>query len=122
MTRCNNISELALQNNIFKTSISDESATCIIENLKTTLEKLDLSGCRFINPGKLFELQSMKKLKVFCYGLPHIGHGMVDDILFEENLKKQLPNIIVNPELRSGKIAKFGRYIATFTESFIRND
>lgn len=115
VTRCTKLSELDLTKNTFNTSISDNSVTYIIEHLKTTLEKLDLSGCRFIHPHKLLELKSMQRLKVLRYELPEIGHGYYDNA--EEYLKKELPHLMSDSGTRFG----FGIHIASFNEEICEN-
>ena len=102
--RCTKLTELDLTNFIYQESISDDSVTYIIEHLKTTLEKLDLGGCRNINPDKLLELKSMQQLKVFRYKL-----AAISDI--EENLKKQMPHLMSTSGTRFG----FGSIVASFT-------
>lgn len=104
VTRCTRLTELDLRNFIYKESITENSVTYIVKHLDKSLEKLDLGGCRSIKTDKLLELTSMKKLKVFRYKLPAIIHA-------EENLKKQLPQLMSTSGTRFG----FGDIIASFT-------
>ena len=59
---CNQLQELRLQ---YCFPITDRAITSIIENLKNTLETLELSlKCEKITYSKLLELRVMKKLKI----------------------------------------------------------
>merc|ERR1712008_464400 len=90
VTRCNKLMEL----NLHYTKVSNESVNHILVYLQSTLEKLyirrrrrkrngDLNSC--LDLVKLFELKSMKKLKL----LDLIGPNQSEINI----LKKELPNI-----------------------------
>jgi hypothetical protein len=66
VTRCNQIKELNLNHS---GPITDIAVNSIMNNLRDTLETLNLSGCRQISRSKLLELKSMpqlKHLKISC--------------------------------------------------------
>ena len=77
VTRCNKITELDLK-------ISNESVNHILAYLQSTLEKLSFCG-RMYSIFKMFELKSMKKLKL----LELRGYNESDINI----VKKKLPNI-----------------------------
>lgn len=78
--RCHKLSVLNLQ----CTSVTNNSVTNIIENLRNNLEELDVT-CLNVGYIKLLELKSMPLLKVLnCYR---------KDV---ENLKIQLPHLTIN--------------------------
>ena len=79
--RCNKITHL----DFHRTSITNDSVHSIIEQLKTSLEKLDVSGTN-VDFATLLELKSMPALKALICD---------EDI---ENLKQQLPHIKINEE------------------------
>ena len=58
--RCNQLQELRLQ---YRFPITDRAITSVIDELKNTLETLDLYTCEKISYSKLLELRVMKKLK-----------------------------------------------------------
>ena len=58
--RCNQLQELRLQ---YRFPITDRAITSVIDELKNTLETLDLYTCENISYSKLLELRVMKKLK-----------------------------------------------------------
>ena len=59
---CNQLQEIHLH---YRFSITDSAITSVIENLKNTLETLELSrSCEKISYSKLLELRVMKKLKI----------------------------------------------------------
>ena len=59
---CNQLQEIHLY---YRKSITDSAITSVIENLKNTLEILELSrSCEKISYSKLLELRVMKKLKI----------------------------------------------------------
>ena len=91
--RCNKITELALGH----THISNITLTNIIENLKYTLEKLDLTYCWVQNLTKYYELKSMPKLEYLRMGT------LSDDEVV--TLKNELPNVKIGRDFL--KIAKF---------------
>ena len=93
--RCNKITHLDLSG----TSITNESVYCIIEQFKTSLEKLDVFRTN-VDFATLLELKSMPALKtLICFD--SFGDHY-EDI---ENLKQQLPHISINVE-RDLNIAK----------------
>ena len=66
VTRCNQIKELNLA---YSGPITDIAVDSIMNNLRDTLETLNLSGCKQISRSKLLELKSMpqlKHLKISC--------------------------------------------------------
>ena len=84
VSRCNKIKSLNLAWN----SISDNSLTSINENLKNTLEELDIGRCLNITNTKILEMRSMPKLKVLNYFMPWNSNY--------EYLKKNLPQLTNN--------------------------
>ena len=79
--RCWNLSVLNLQ----CTSITNNSITNIIENLKSTLVELDVT-CLNVGYAKLIELKSMPKLKVLnCYRYKIFGFFLLS---FPQNERK----------------------------------
>ena len=91
--RCNKITELALGH----THISNITLTNIIENLKYTLEKLDLTYCWVQNLTKYYELKSMPKLKYL-----RMANLSNDEVV---TLKNKLPNVKISRDFLT--IAKF---------------
>jgi len=89
--RCNKLTTLDLSLPILdnRQSITNRSLTSIIQNLKNTLEALNLThtGVRFF---KLLELMSMPKLKVLSC------HNCTLTTEEENSLRKHLPNVNVN--------------------------
>ena len=84
VTRCNKIKSL----NIALNSITDETLTSVMENLKNTLEELDIGTCCNITDSKLLEMKSMPKLKVLNYFNPWDSNY--------EDLKNNLPQLNYN--------------------------
>ena len=84
VTRCNKIKSL----NIALNSITDETLMSIMENLKNTLEELDIGTCWNITDSKLLEMKSMPKLKVLNYFNPWDSNY--------EDLKNNLPQLNYN--------------------------
>ena len=84
--RCNKLKELS----IHQTSISNYSISHIIENLRETLEKLDV-GSTNTDLTKILELRSIPLLKVLTW-FPK-GRPSSRQV---QNLKNQFPEIIVN--------------------------
>ena len=88
--RCNNITHL----NLSDTPITNDSVNSVIEQLKTSLEKLDVCGTD-IDFATLLQLKSMPVLKnLFCFD-PYNDDTYGEDI---KNLKQQLPQIRINEE------------------------
>jgi len=89
VTRCNMLTEL----NLHYTKVTNESVNHILAYLKSTLEKLYIRRrIGYLDLDKLFELKSMKKLKL----LDLIGPDQSEINI----LKKKLPNIeIVNSNI-----------------------
>ena len=86
VSRCNKIKSLDLA---LSRSITDNSLTSIKENLKNTLEELDICCCDKITDAKLLEMRSMTKLKVLNYFKPWNPKNY-------EDLKKNLPQLTSN--------------------------
>ena len=84
VSRCIKIKSL----NIALNSITDETLTSIMENLKNTLEELDIGTCCNITDSKLLEMKSMPKLKVLNYFNPWDSNY--------EDLKNNLPQLNYN--------------------------
>ena len=88
--RCNNITHL----NLSDTPITNSSVNSVIEQLKASLEKLDVCGTN-IDFATLLQLKSMPVLKnLFCFD-PYNDDTYGEDI---KNLKQQLPQIRINEE------------------------
>ena len=81
VSRCNKITSLNLA---FRAMLSDVSLTSIMENLRFTLEVLDVDYCQNLTNTKLIEMRSMPQLKVLNYSMPQ-GHY--------EKLKMHLPQL-----------------------------
>ena len=95
--RCNSITHLDLSN----TTITNDSVHSIIEQLKASLEKLDLYETN-VDFATLIHLKSMPALKILICGEP-----FYDGVVFQpfkdhcediENLKQQLSQISINEE------------------------
>ena len=86
VSRCNKIKCLNLAKS---RSITNNSLTSIIENLKNTLEELDITWCCKITDTKLLEMRSMPKLKVLNYFKAWDPNNY-------EDLKKNLPQLTSN--------------------------
>ena len=84
VSRCNKIKSLNLSWN----SITDNSLTSIVKNLKNSLEELDIGRCYNITDAKLIEMSSMPQLKILNYFLPYNSNY--------EDLKKNLPQLTNN--------------------------
>ena len=98
VTRCNNITELNLGG---WTKITKQSLSFIIENLKLTLVKLSYEPTYVIfNLNDLLQLKRMEKLKILCYAMDEYWNHI--DWRW---LKRQLPNIRINTNPGSIKIA-----------------
>ena len=84
VSRCNKIKSLNLSWN----SITDNSLTSIVKNLKNSLEELDIGRCYNITDAKLLEMSLMPRLKILNYFMPHNSNY--------EDLKKNLPQLTNN--------------------------
>ena len=82
--RCKRITSLNLASRI---NLTDISLTSIMENLKSTLEELDVSCCENITYAKLLEMRSMPKLRALNYSMPQKDY---------EELRKILPQLTNN--------------------------
>ena len=87
VSRCNRIRSIDLA---LSRSITNNSLTSIKENLKNTLEELDISWCGQITDAKLLEMRSMTKLKVLNYFKAWDHNNNYED------LKKILPQLTSN--------------------------
>ena len=67
-------------------SITNNTITSIIENLKPTMEELSIRGCNDIT--QILELKSMEKLRILNY--------FERTELETEELKKCLPHFVIN--------------------------
>ena len=83
VSRCNKITSLNLA---FRAMLSDVSLTSIMENLKSTLEELDISRMNITYP-KLLEMGSMPKLKALNYYMQQEEYN---------EIKKTLPQLTRN--------------------------
>ena len=93
VTRCNKITELNFGG---WTSITRHSLNYIIENLKSTLVKLNLEFTKVnFHPMDLFKLKSMEKLKILCYELDYEVHNA---------LMQQMPSLAIASNLESSSI------------------
>ena len=101
VSRCNKITEL----NIDATRISNLTLMSIIENLKLTLEKLELPGWQDIHYATLIQLKSFSRLRI-------LDCDLTCDCCDYESLRKQLPHVSVNP--RSEERGEFIPRIAEF--------
>jgi len=86
VNRCNKITHLDLS----CTSITNDSVHSIIEQLKATLEELDVSDTH-VDFATLLRLKSMLALKTLICLDDDQGENI-------ENLKQQLPHIRINEE------------------------
>ena len=84
VSRCNKITSLNLA---CRNMLTDSSLTSIMENLRYTLEVLDVDYCQNLTNTKLIEMRSMPQLKVLNYSMPQ-GHY--------EKLKMHLPQLTNN--------------------------
>ena len=84
VSRCNKITSLNLA---CRDMLTDRSLTSIMENLKYTLEVLDIDYCQNITNAKLIEMRSMTQLKVLNYSMPQEHY---------EKLKMHLPQLTNN--------------------------
>ena len=97
--RCNKITELDLSK---CDKITNMTLTNIIENLKSSLQKLALFSCWAITTGgrnltSLYQLKSMPKLR-------YLGvNGSESEM---KSLEKQLPKMTINEDIF--RIARFG--------------
>ena len=101
VSRCNKITEL----NIDATRISNLTLMSIIENLKLTLEKLELPGWQDIHYATLIQLKSFSRLRI-------LDCDLTCDCCDYESLRKQLPHVSINP--RSEERGEFIPRIAEF--------
>ena len=101
VSRCNKITEL----NIDATRISNLTLMSIIENLKLTLEKLELPGWQDIHYATLIHLKSFSRLRI-------LDCALTCDCCDYESLRKQLPHVSINP--RSEERGEFIPRIAEF--------
>jgi len=92
--RCNKITELDLRSTYY---LSNITLTNVIENLKYTLEKLDLTCFWVRDLTKYYELKSMPKLEYL-----RMANLSNDEVV---TLKNQLPNVKIGRDFL--KIAKF---------------
>ena len=83
VNRCHQLKTLNLAHTF---AISTGSLKAIIENLKPSLERLDVSGTQLINPMNLLDLRAMPKLQILI-GTPGIG--------ITEQLQNDLPNLVI---------------------------
>ena len=83
VNRCHQLKTLNLAHTF---AISTGSLNAIIENLKPSLERLDVSGTQLINPMNLLDLRAMPKLQILI-GTPGIG--------ITEQLQNDLPNLVI---------------------------
>ena len=102
VTRCNKINELNLGG---VNSITKQSLSFIIENLKLTLVKLnfDPTLVRF-NLNDLLQLKGMENLKLLCYDMDenwNVHRNYID----WRRLRRQLPNIQINAKTGNRIIA-----------------
>ena len=102
VTRCNKITQLNLGGN---NSITKQSLSFIIENLKLTLVKLSFESTllRF-NLNDLLQLKGMENLKLLYYDIDeyrNVHRYYID----WRRLKRQLPNIRINTNPGNIKIA-----------------
>ena len=82
--RCNKLKELKLN---YSGPITDDAITSIKQELKNTLETLDLPRCKEISYSKLLELQEM----------PHLMNLSIDwPQKLIQRLKIELPNFNIN--------------------------
>ena len=84
VSRCNKITSLNLA---CRHMLTDSSLTSIMENLKCTLEVLDIDYCHNIANTKFIEMRSMPQLKVLNYSMPQVHY---------EKLKMHLPPLTNN--------------------------
>lgn len=82
--RCNKLKELKLN---YSGPITDNAITSIKDELKNTLETLDLPRCKEISYSKLLELQEMPRLMNLSIDWP---------IKIIQRLKIELPNFNIN--------------------------
>ena len=81
---CNKLEELKLNNS---GPITDNAITSIKQELKNTLETLDLPRCKEISYSKLLELQEMPRLVNLSIDWP---------LKLIQKLKIELPNLNIN--------------------------
>jgi hypothetical protein len=93
--RCNNITHLDLNH----TAITNDSFRSIIEQLKASLEDLNVY-LTDVDFATLFELKSMPVLNTLICSYLRLTADDVGDFIIEqiENLKQQLPHIHINEE------------------------
>ena len=83
VNRCRELKTLNLAHTL---AITSGSLNAIIENLKPSLERLDISEARLIDPVNLLDLRAMPKLQIL------IGSPL---LLVKEQLKNSLPNLVI---------------------------
>ena len=83
VNRCRELKTLNLAHTL---AITSESLNAIIENLKPSLERLDISEARLIDPVNLLDLRAMPKLQIL------IGSPL---LLIKEQLQNSLPNLVI---------------------------
>ena len=83
VNRCRELKTLNLAHTL---AITSGSLNAIIENLKPSLERLDISEARLIDPVNLLDLRAMPKLQIL------IGSPL---LLIKEQLQNSLPNLVI---------------------------
>jgi len=83
VNRCHQLKTLNLAHTL---AITSESLNAIIENLKPSLERLDISEARLIDPMNLLDLRAMPKLQILIGSPP---------LPVKEQLQNSLPNLVI---------------------------
>ena len=83
VNRCHQLKTLNLAHTF---AISTGSLNAIIENLKPSLERLDVSGTQLINPWNYLDLRAMPKLQILIGSTP---------LPITEQLQNDLPNLVI---------------------------
>ena len=83
VNRCRELKTLNLAHTL---AITSGSLNAIIENLKPSLERLDISEARLIDPVNLLDLRAMPKLQILIGSPP---------LLVKEQLQNSLPNLVI---------------------------
>ena len=83
VNRCHQLKTLNLAHTL---AITGGSLNAIIENLKPSLERLDMSEARLIDPMDLLELRAMPKLHILIGSPP---------LPIKEQLQNSLPNLVI---------------------------
>ena len=81
--RCRELKTLNLAHTL---AITSGSLNAIIENLKPSLERLDISEARLIDPVNLLDLRAMPKLQILIGSPP---------LPIKEQLQNNLPNLVI---------------------------